>query len=88
MAGFCWADVVYEATSTPNIIKKIVTTETEINLEELQKEIDELNAQIETMPDMIMFEAPSGKEALIMERDEKQEELDFYNNITVVPAIN
>ena len=83
IAGFCYADVVYEATEDPNIIKKVVTTETEINLEELQAEIDLLNEQIETMPEMI--EMPSGKEILMWERDEKQ---DYLNSITVLTAVS
>ena len=81
MTSFCYADVVYEVTENPNIIKKITTTVIEIDLQELQKEIDELNAQIETMPDEILM--PSGKEELIRLRDEK---VDYLNSLPA-PAV-
>ena len=71
--------LTYETTNNKNIIKKIITTETEINLDDLQKEIDELNERIETTPEMI--EMPSGKEMLIMERDEKVKNLEELKKV-------
>ena len=79
----CNAETSYLTTVDPNIIQKVTTTTIEVNLEELQQEIDILNEQIETMPDMI--EMPSGKEELIRIRDEK---VDYINSITVPIAIS
>ena len=71
--------LTYETTNNKNIIKKIITTETEINLDDLQKEIDDLNERIETTPEMI--EMPSDKEMLIMERDEKVKNLEMLKKV-------
>ena len=71
--------IIYEATLNKNIIKKITTTEIEINLDDLQFEIDELNERIETTPDMM--EMPSNKEMLIMERDEKVKNLEELKKV-------
>ena len=81
IAMYCRAETTYLSTPDPNIIKKVTTTTTEINLEELQAEIDLLNEQIETMPDEMLM--PSGKEELIRLRDEK---VDYLNSITA-PAV-
>ena len=70
--------IIYEAVSK-NIIKKITTTEIEINLDDLQFEIDELNERIDTTPEMI--EMPSDKELLIMERDEKVKNLEELKKV-------
>ena len=70
--------ITYEAVSK-NIVKKIVTTEIVINLDDLKKEIDDLNERIETTPDMI--EMPSDKEMLIMERDEKVKNLEELKKV-------
>ena len=71
--------ITYEVTDDKNIIKKIVTTEIVINLNDLKKEIDDLNERIETTPDMI--EMPSDKEMLIMERDEKVKNLEMLKEV-------
>ena len=36
------------------------------------------------MPDTETIEVPSGKDALVIERDAKIEELAIYNNITAI----
>ena len=71
--------ITYETTDDKNIIKKIVTSETEINLDDLKKEIDDLNERIETTPEMM--EVPSGKDALIIDRDEKVKNLEELKKV-------
>ena len=58
-------------TDVENVYIETWTESKTIDLAQAQRELDELNAQIETMPDTTMIEIPSGKDALIKERDDK-----------------
>ena len=56
-------------TDVENVYIETWTESKTIDLAQAQRELDELNLQIETMPDEMMM--PSGKEELIRIRDEK-----------------
>ena len=70
--------IIYERIGE-NIIRKVTTTVVEIDLQELKKEIDDLNERIETTPALI--EMPSDKELLLIERDEKVKNLEELKKV-------
>ena len=64
-------------TDVENVYIETWTESREIDIGKVHKEIDELNAQIEMMPNEMMM--PTNKEQLIQERNEKTA---YLNSIT------
>jgi len=59
--------IKYKKTSNPNVIKKIETIESEIRLDELEKQIQDLKAQLDNIPEP--------------KTEPDQETLDFWNEM-------
>ena len=59
--------IKYKKTSNPNVIKKIETIESEIRLDELEKQIQDLKAQLDNI--------------LEPKTEPDQETLDFWNEM-------
>jgi len=59
--------IKYKKTNNPNIIKKIETIESEIRLDELEKQIQDLKAQLDNIPEP--------------KTEPDQETLDFWNEM-------
>ena len=63
--------IKYKKTSNPNIIKKIGTIESEIHLDKLEKQIQDLKAQLDNIPEP--------------KTEPDQETLDFWNEMMIPP---
>jgi len=63
--------IKYKKTNNPNIIKKIETIESEIRLDELEKQIQDLKAQLDNIPEP--------------KTEPDQETLDFWNEMMLPP---
>ena len=63
--------IKYKKTSNPNVIKKIETIESEIRLDELEKQIQDLKAQLDNIPEP--------------KTEPDQETLDFWNEMMLPP---
>ena len=59
--------IKYKKTSNPNVIKKIEKIESEIRLDELEKQIQDLKAQLDNIPEP--------------KTEPDQETLDFWNEM-------
>jgi len=63
--------IKYKKTSNPNVIKKIETIESEIRLDELEKQIQDLKAQLDNIPEP--------------KTEPDQETLDFWDEMMLPP---
>lgn len=67
------ADVTYEVTDEPNIIRARKVINEEIHIDKLKKQIEDLKKQIEAIPDPVAYPENAS--------DEVKKAIDFYNEM-------